>query len=275
MIFQHIRRGKPLTLLLWMGLLVFIFAPLPQARAQQPPPQQAVTAAAQTEPPSAPNPPAPQPKTAPSGTQHGDSTSPARTGAQPKNDRILGVVPNYSTVENRTPYQPLTVGGKFKITAEGAFDCAEFGIVAALAGFDQATNEDPTWGQGFKGYARRYGARFADQLSGNIFVGAVYPALLHEDPRYFRRGEGGFGRRAGYALSRVVITKRDSGSEGFNFSELLGNATAAGLSNAYHPRGERSASETIGTWVTQLGIDAAGNEAKEFWPDIKRILHWK
>jgi hypothetical protein len=187
----------------------------------------------------------------------------------------LGVVPNYLTVEKREAYQPLSVGGKFKITAEGAFDYFEFALVAGLAGYDQATKEDPTWRQGLGGYARRYGARFGDQLSGNLFVGAVYPTLLREDPRYFRKGEGSVGHRALYALSRIVVTKKDSGSEGFNYSEILGNATAAGLSNLYHPADERSASETIGTWVLQLGIDAAGDEMKEFWPDLKRTLRGK
>ena len=185
------------------------------------------------------------------------------------NDRIFGVMPNYLTVNGDEQYKPLTVKEKFKITAAGAFDYYEFGLVAVLAGIAQAENNDSVWGQGWGAYGKRYAASFGDQMFGNMFVGAVYPSILRHDPRYFRRGRGGFFRRSGYAISRVFVTQRDAGGQTCNYSEFLGNASAAALSNVYHPASERSFGDTADTFGVQLAIDAFGNQLKEFWPDIK------
>ncbi len=93
---------------------------------------------------------------------------------------------------------------------------------------------------------------------------------MHEDGRYYTLGHGGFFRRTAYALSRVVITKKDSGGTGFNYSEIVGNALEAGLSNAYYPPEERGLSKTALNWGTQIEAAALNNIVKEFWPDIRR-----
>ncbi len=99
----------------------------------------------------------------------------------------------------------------------------------------------------------------------------VFPALLHQDPRYFRKGTGGAWSRLGYAVGQIVWTHGDSGRGQFNYSELGGNAAAVAISTAYYPDG-RNASDAAGRWGTQLAVDAAGNILKEFWPDIHRKL---
>jgi hypothetical protein len=154
--------------------------------------------------------------------------------------------------------------------AEGEFDPYEFVVVGILAGIGQATNDTPQWGQGAKGYGIRYGTDFGDQMIGNFMVGAVMPTLFRQDPRYFQSGKGSFWRRTGYALSRVVISRGDSGKTQFNISEIGGNAIAGVISNTYHPASERSVAQTGQTWATQLAVDAIGFELKEFWPDIRR-----
>jgi hypothetical protein len=146
------------------------------------------------------------------------------------------------------------------------------GILAAKA---QAEDDDAAWGQGMKGYGKRYAAGFADQAIGNFMTGAIYPSLLHQDPRYYGMGKGGFWHRTGYALTRVIITRGDSGAKQFDFSEFLGDATAAGIADAYHTREDRTLSGTASTFSTQIGVDALGNVLKEFWPDIQHKLHWK
>jgi hypothetical protein len=101
----------------------------------------------------------------------------------------------------------------------------------------------------------------------------VYPTLLHQDPRYFRRGTGGTWSRLGYSASRTFWTHNDSGKTGFDYSEVLGNATAVAISNAYYPdnRTARDNAERLGV---QLGLDMAGNVLKEFWPDLdKKFFH--
>jgi hypothetical protein len=144
--------------------------------------------------------------------------------------------------------------------------------VGVLAGIRQAQDAYPAFGQGFEGYAKRYGAGLADQVDGNIMVGAVFPSILKTDPRYFQLGKGGFFHRFGYAISRIFVTRKDSGGNFFNFSEFLGNATAIAISNVYYPAADRGFTSSLNNWGIQMGIDAFGNELKEFWPDIHRHL---
>lgn len=140
------------------------------------------------------------------------------------------------------------------------------------AGIDQAENVNPTYRQGLVGYSKRFGTAYTDAIIGNFGTGAIFPSLLREDPRYYQMGDGGFLRRFGHAAVRVVITRSDSsGRTLFNFSEFLGNGMAAGLSNLYHP-GPHTLGGSANVLSTQVALDAAGYELKEFWPDIHRFL---
>jgi hypothetical protein len=193
----------------------------------------------------------------------------------PKNDRLFLVIPNYTTVEVPTTFTPLTVKQKFKLGAEDAFDPYAFPLAGVLAGFAQAENDDPTWGQGLKGYGKRYAAGYGDTVTGSFMTTGVFPSLFHEDPRYFRKGTGGFGSRSLYALKRMIVTRTDSGGSSFNFSEYVGNAVAAGLSLTYHSREDRTLSSFMSGWGTQIAIDVIANVAKEFWPDIRHKMFKK
>ena len=203
-------------------------------------------------------------------------TKAAAPAPAPADDRIFGLMPNYTTVEGGSDVPPLTPSQKFKMQAQGVFDPYEFTIVGILAGVNQAENEDAAYGQGVAGYAKRYGSGFADQAIGNFMTGAIFPTLLHEDPRYFRLGRGSVARRFTYALGRLLLTRSDAGPghTQFNFSEFLGNGAAAGISNLYEVRQDRTFSNTATTWAEQISIDGLGFELKEFWPDIRRkFLH--
>jgi hypothetical protein len=229
--------------------------------------------AQQQSPASADTPSQGQSKT---GEKSGDNKDPAIQEQQsPKNDRLFYVLPNFLTVENAKQIPPLTTGQKFKLVALGTFDPIEFPYVGLLALIDQAENTDPSFRQGFVGYAKRYGAAYADTTVENFMVGAIFPSLLHQDPRYYQLGKGGFWHRAGYAALRVLVTRTDSGKNQFNYSELAGSAVAAALSNAYHPPADRNALNSANIWVTQLWGDAVSFELKEFWPDIHRKLQKK
>ena len=189
-------------------------------------------------------------------------------------DRLFYALPNNLTVENAANASPLTVWQKFKLTAQDSFDPVEFVFYGALAGLAQAENDDPTFGQGAKGYARRYAQRFGDGTIENFMAHPIFGTLFHEDPRYFQLGKGGFWHRTAYALSRVLITRTDSGGEQFNYSEILGSAAAAGISTyTYHPQDERNLLNAASVWGSQMGWDALGFVTKEFWPDIRRKLH--
>ena len=186
--------------------------------------------------------------------------------------RIFGVVPNFASVSANTHLPPLTVGGKFKLATQDSVDYSSFIWAGVLAGQSMALNSYPELHQGLAGYGRYYWRAFADQASGSFFTEAIVPALTHEDPRYYTLGHGGFFRRTGYALSRVVITKTDSGGSSFNYSEIVGNGLEAGLSNFYYPPEERSLHNTAMNWVAQLEAASTNNIAREFWPDIRRKI---
>jgi len=227
---------------------------------------------------SQPSPAAPPTQQAAPQTQSKSANDPSTAPTQsapnpqvPQNDRILWALPNYLTVENASSLPPLTTGQKFKLVAQGTFDPLEFAFLAVEAGVNQASNTNPTFGQGFKGYGKRYALAFADNSIENFMVGAVYASALRQDPRYYQLGKGRFLHRAEYAALRVVITRADSGKTEFNFSEVLGAGTAAAISNAYSP-GPRTLGSSVSVWVTQMGCDAVSFEMKEFWPDVHRYL---
>ncbi len=189
-------------------------------------------------------------------------------------DRIFGVIPNFLTVENPEPnVPPLTVKQKFVLFAKETFDPFTFAESAAGAGISQAHNGDPVYGRGSGAYADRFGAAFTDVATQNFFSDALLASWFHEDPRYFRRGpEFSFWYRVGYAISRVVVTRTDSGKDRFNFSGILGMSMGIGLSNAYYPDPSVNGSEVASRFGTSLAASAVGNLLPEFWPDIHEKL---
>jgi hypothetical protein len=195
--------------------------------------------------------------------------------SNPKNNRIFLVIPNYTTVEVPTKFTPLSVKAKFKLGALDAFDPYSFPLAGLLAGMAQARNDDASWGQGFKGYGKRYAAGFGDATIGSFMTTGVFPSIFREDPRYFRVGSGGFWRRSGLAVRRLFVTRTDSDHSQFNFSEFVGNAAAAGISLSYHSREERNLSTFTNNWATQTAIDFIANQLKEFWPDIRHKIFKK
>jgi hypothetical protein len=178
--------------------------------------------------------------------------------------RIFGVMPNYTTVEGATEIQPISTARKFHLAELNSFDPYVFPFVGVIAAVGQ--------GEGSSGYPRRYAMALTDNSIGNFMTTAVLPSALRQDPRYFEMGQGGFWRRAGYALSRSVIARRDAGGSQFNVSEIGGNLVAAGLSNLYYPAASRSVANTLTRWGTQVMWDTLANELKEFWPDFHRKI---
>jgi hypothetical protein len=206
----------------------------------------------------------------------------SQTQAQEKNEtkkrsageygkhHILWVIPNYRADENGAQFKPLKPREKFKLAVDDSFDPTAFLVAGVFAGSSMAQRQYPSFGQGATGFAKYYGGAFADQAIGNMMTEAILPTALHQDPRYFTKGKGGFYSRTGYAISREVITQNDDGRNHFNTSELLGNAIAAGISNAYYPAADRSFGNTANKWGQQIGLDTGFNILKEFWPDVRK-----
>lgn len=191
-----------------------------------------------------------------------------------EHQRILGVVPNFNTsfISNAAP---LTPGQKFQLAFRGAVDPFQFVAAGALAGYGQATDNFDEYGQGAQGYAKRFGAAYTDSFDGVILGNAVFPILLHEDPRYYSMGTGNIGKRALYALSTAIITKNDNGSRGPNYANILGNLAAGGISNLYYPPEDRGFDLTVqGAAIVTVEGDL-GALFIEFWPDISHKLFKK
>jgi hypothetical protein len=192
-----------------------------------------------------------------------------RNQPEPENKRILGVIPNYRTSPSLTEYKPLTPGAKFVIATQDSFDRGTVVLAAAFAGQAQLTNSNRSFGQGAAGYGRYFGTAYADFVIGNYMTEAIYPTLLHQDPRYFRRGTGSGWSRLGYAIGQTFWTHSDTGRMQFNYSEFVGNSTAVAISNAYY-QDNRDASSALGKLGVQVGVDLAANVLKEFSSDLNR-----
>jgi hypothetical protein len=245
-------------------LPVFCFALLHVAAAQQQQPS-----SADPPKPTASDPPAAD---APAGIA---PTQPAQqTPAMlPPGKRVLGVLPNYRTANMTPDYHPITAKQKITIALKDSFDYPLIGVGALYAGLYQLENSHPQFGQGFKGYLRRFGTSYTDQLVGNMMTEGILPIAFHEDPRYFRIGEGTKWHRTWYALTRIVVTRTDTGAKTFNFAEILGNGVAAGVGLSYYSD-DRDVPDYLQNWGTQLATDAVSQVLKEFWPDIKhRYFH--
>jgi hypothetical protein len=187
----------------------------------------------------------------------------------PGGNRVFGVLPNYRTADASLEGTVLTARQKLTIASKDSFDYPLVLLGGAFAGLGQLTDQQPSFGQGLKGYGHRLVTNYADQALGNMFTEGVFPVLLHEDPRYFRRGGGPIIKRVGYALTRVMVTHKDSGGVRFNYSEWLGNASAVAISNAYYP-GSLTFANDATKLLIEVGTDATSQVLKEFWPDIKR-----
>jgi hypothetical protein len=207
------------------------------------------------------------------------------------NDRLFYALPNFLTLQTQKQLPPMSAGDKFKAVALGTFDYVQYPWWGILAAISQATNGHPAYGQGWEAYAKRYGTAAGDSIVENFMVGAVFASVLREDPRYYQSGQGSFFRRTGYSISRIVVTRTDSGHNQFNYSEIFGAAMAAAISTyTYHPRSayvstpghpdqfipsERTFTNVASTWGTQIGLDTLTLGVKEFWPDIHRKLSKK
>jgi hypothetical protein len=185
---------------------------------------------------------------------------------------MFWIVPNITAVDANAKLPPESPREKLTTAMHDSVDYSSFVWAGIIAGPSMALKNYPELHQGAAGYARYYWRAFADQASGAMFTEAIVPILTHEDPRYYTLGHGGFFKRAGYALSQLVLTRKDTPGITFNISEVGGNALVASLSNAYYPRQERSLNKTVINWATQMESAGLNNVVKEFWPDIRQKI---
>ena len=198
------------------------------------------------------------------------SASPAAGPQQTK--RILFIIPNFRSVSADVKLPPTTSKEKFKIFLDDSFDYSAFVEVAILSGLAEYKKSEPAFHSGAPGYARYYWHSFADNTDGNLMTEFLVPMASREDPRYYTLGHGGFLHRSVYSVSRLIITRDNHGNATPNFSEIVGNGAAAGVSNLYYPSPDRTWTKTGQRWALQVGIDGLSNLVKEFWPNINAAV---
>lgn len=178
--------------------------------------------------------------------------------------RVLGFIPNFYVSYVPTA-APLTSKLKFQLAWKSTTDPVTLLAVGAVAGFAQAGNRWDAYGQGAQGYAKRFGATYADIVAGTYIGGAILPSLLKQDPRYFYKGTGSKRSRLFYALSRSVICRGDNGHRQPNYSSVLGNLAAGGISNLYYPANDRKAASVVfSTALIRMGEMAIASVFQEF-----------
>lgn len=178
--------------------------------------------------------------------------------------RLFGVIPNFY-VTYIPDAAPLTPRQKFQLAWKSTVDPVSFGVTGVVAGVEQATDKFSGYGQGAQGYGKRYGAAYADLVTGTFIGGAILPSLLKQDPRYFYKGTGTVRSRVFYAIANAVICKGDNGHWQPNYSGIAGSLASGGISNLYYPDSDKSdAALTFENALIGIGETAAVNLLQEF-----------
>jgi len=224
---------------------------------------------AQAAVPGAPQNQTPQPEESSTKTQEQIAAEQIK---KQEHQRVLGIIPIFN-MSNIPDAVAMTPKQKFQLAFRGAIDPVTFLIAGADAGISQAENDYKGYGQGAEGYFKRWGASYVDSFNGSILGNAFFPTLLHQDPRYFRKGTGSFKGRLWYAMLTTVRCKGDNRKWQPNFSNIFGNIAAGGIANLYYPSGDRGVGLTFERAFTVTAEGAIGAVFLEFWPDVSHHLH--
>jgi hypothetical protein len=184
--------------------------------------------------------------------------------------RVFGIVPSHNTLPDQSMVAPLSTRKKFELAAADSFGQTAFGLAGIYSGIGQLDHQYPEFGLGATGFAKRYATAYGDQVIGNYMVEAIFPAMFHQDPRYYRMAHGSFIKRTAYAVSRILMTRSDSAETQFNYSQVAGTAAGAAIANLYYPR--RTFPSTMQRFGIQLASGGVFNILKEYWPDIRQKL---
>lgn len=219
---------------------------------------------------------APQTTTPTSALQKTDNPDATSPNGNHQTKRALGIIPNFNSVSADIKLPPLSPKDKFILAGKSSLDYSSFIVVSVQAGFAMNGDSYPEFHQGVKGYARYYWHTLADTADENFFVTGVGPILFHQDPRYYTLGHGSFGKRSWYAVTRVLVTRKDDGNETFNFSEIIGSGASSGISTLYYPKQYQTWTKVGQKWLTSDLIDCFNFWWKEWWPTAnKYVFHQK
>jgi hypothetical protein len=198
---------------------------------------------------------------------------PSAPDPQPPPRHVFGTIQDLeNTNDTAAKPGPLTVREKFIFSMHQSFDVSAHLVNLFQTTGQQALDSQPHYGQGWDAYGKRFVASEVDQITGSVLIDGMLPSILHQDPRYFRQGEGSFASRAWYAINRTVVTRTDGGAAAFNTSETLGQFISCGISLSYYPQQDRSVTRLLSNWGVNLAGNSGYNILSEYYPDMKRIV---
>jgi hypothetical protein len=171
-----------------------------------------------------------------------------------------------------TNVEPFGTFQKFKLAANNSVSFSTVGQSLVAAGFSQAINSARGYGQGFDGYAKRFGADMARSASTNLFGTFLIASVMHEDPRFYVKRGLSLKETLKYAGQRLVYTRSDSGDKVVNYDGLLGPLASEGLANTYYPKTNRGVGSTFIRYGSDQGWKFCGNVVRQYWPRINRKL---
>ncbi len=184
--------------------------------------------------------------------------------------RVVGILPAFNT-SYRSDAVSLTAVQKLRLAFRSSIDPVIFASAFLVSGYHEALDDDQGFRWGIEGYGRRTGAAYLDTFDGTMIGNGILPAILHQDPRYFRLGHGAVRHRILYALATNVICKHDNtGKWEPNYSNVLGNIASGAISNLYYPASNTGIGLTISNGLIVTAEGGAGSIFQEFWPDLSR-----
>ncbi len=249
-------------------------APQPQLAMAEPPAQQPAPA------------PAPAQSPAPQGVSSPQTSAQAPTAEKSQREkaeeqlkeqekqRVLGIVPSFN-ISYRSDAVSLTAAQKIKLAFRSSVDPVTFAAAFLVAGYHEGMHDDVGFPWGAKGYGERSGAAYLDAFNGTMIGNGILPAVLHQDPRYFRLGHGTTTHRMLYALMTNVMCKHDNtGKWEPNYSNVTGNIISGAISNLYYPSQGSGIGQTFTNGFIVTAEGGFGSLFQEFWPDVSRkFLH--
>lgn len=183
--------------------------------------------------------------------------------------RVFGLIPNFYVSYDRNP-APLVPKQKFELAWKISADPINFAMTGLIAGVQHSQNTFGGYGRGAQGYAKRYGAAYANDFIGTMISNAILPTVFKQDPRYFYKGTGSIGSRALYAIANAVICKGDNGHWQTNYSNIIGTFAAGSIANLYYPPADRDGAKlAFEETLVGLAAGAGSNLFQEFL--IRRI----
>jgi len=189
--------------------------------------------------------------------------------ARENHPRLFWIIPTF-TVSNSSSPISLTSGEKFRLFIRNTADPFTVTYTAFGAGIQQANNGLSGYGQGAAGYGKRLAAGLADETSVGFFQAYLFPSVLHQDPRYFRKGSGPLKERLMNAIIRPIVTRKDSGGRTFDWSGLLGVTASSSLSNVYYPAADRGIEPTFKRVATSIPFSVIDHLIDEFGPNLEK-----